>query len=417
MKYKSWFVIFGVIAVIIGCFGVFQRMTTGLINTNFGSIVPWGLWEAAYIYFIGLSAGSFLISSLVYVFGVERFEKIGRLSVFTAIVTLVCALMSIWVGLGHMFRVWHVLVFPNFHSMMAVIIWLYSTYLTLLLAEFWLLMRVDFVRGRDLEGLRGTLCRLLALGSTDTSDDSAKKDRKIVKVLGTMGVPLAICFHGGVGALFGVVAARPFWHSGMFPILFLLGALVSGGALLVLISAIFQEGLKENKAIILELGKGVFALLLLDLLFQASEMIIAFKGGIPGHAAGFLTMMAGKTAFVYWVFHIGVGAVIPILIFITGLRNNAHWVAFACFCMVFGFLAVRFDIVVPGLSMEEVQGITHAFFSKRMTAYYMPSLMEWMVTIGIGGFGILLFSLGEVFLPLSHHLEVGNRAGYRMKRE
>ena len=88
--------------------------------------MPWGLWVAAYIYFIGLSAGSFLISSLVYVFNMKRFERIGRLAVFTAVVTLFLALLSIWADLGHMGRAWEVLVYANFKSPMAWMIWLYS---------------------------------------------------------------------------------------------------------------------------------------------------------------------------------------------------------------------------------------------------------------------------------------------------
>lgn len=35
-------------------------------------------------------------------------------------------------------------------------------------------------------------------------------DMKVLRILGTIGVPLAVAFHGSVGALFGVVGARPY---------------------------------------------------------------------------------------------------------------------------------------------------------------------------------------------------------------
>ena len=406
MSLKTLFWIGGIGALLIGSIGVVDRLSTGHVHANYGSIVTWGLWVALYIYFIGLSAGSFLISSLVYVFGVKKFKGIGRLSVFTAIVTLLCALLAIWFDLGHLDRAWHVMAYPNFHSPMAWMIFLYSTYMLLLFVEFWVLMRRDLVAGKKLGGLRGFACRVLALWSTDTSEASSRRDLKIVKVLATAGVPLAICFHCGVGALFGVVAARPYWHSGMFPILFLLGALVSGGALLILASAVFQEAIKAHGETIVALGRLVFALLLLDVLFQMSEMLVTFYGGMPGHIAGYETMIGGPLAWVFWVFQFGIGMIVPVTILASPLHRNPRWVAGAALAMVLGFLAVRLIIVIPGLSMEEVYGLTHAIYSPRITTWYLPSVMEWLVTFAITGFGLVLFGLGEIFLPLSHHLDV-----------
>src|SRR5712691_12007505 len=96
---KRLFWVAGVTLFGVGLVGWYDRLTQGLLNVNFSSVVPWGLWVAAYIYFIGLSAGSFLISSLVYVFNVKRFERVGRLAVFTALVTLFLALLMVWAGL------------------------------------------------------------------------------------------------------------------------------------------------------------------------------------------------------------------------------------------------------------------------------------------------------------------------------
>lgn len=93
-------------------------------------------------------------------------------------------------------------------------------------------------------------------------------------------------FYGGVGALFGTVTARPHWDSGLFPILFLLSALVSGEALLAGVAAVFQDGVRRHRQTILDLGRLVMALLALDVLFQVSKFRIAFRGGLPEHTAG-----------------------------------------------------------------------------------------------------------------------------------
>ena len=107
------------IAAVIGLHGLWLRFTTGHLAAGYTSYVPWGLWVAGYIYFIGLSAGAFLLSSLVYVFGVRRLELIARLTLATAAITLALALITIWFDLGHAARFWETFTRPQFHSMMA----------------------------------------------------------------------------------------------------------------------------------------------------------------------------------------------------------------------------------------------------------------------------------------------------------
>jgi protein NrfD len=396
---KRLFWISGVVLLGVGLVGWYDRLAHGHLNANYGSVVPWGLWVAAYIYFIGLSAGSFLISSLVYVFNMKRFERIGRLAVFTAVVTLFLALLSIWVDLGHMGRAWKVIVYANFKSPMAWMIWLYSAYLLLLVVELWFLLRADLVAGLGAPGLKGAAYRMLSLGSRDGSEGAATRDRRVVRILATIGVPVAIMFHGGVGALFGVVAARPHWHSGMFPILFLLSALVSGGALLTVIAAIFQDGWRQNRDTVLALGRMVLGLLLLDILFQISEMLVATYGGVPGHIAGLKLVIGGPFWWVFWGWQLALGTLIPVLLLAGPTRKDPRWVTLAGLLIAVGFLGVRLNIVIPGLAAEEIRGLSRAFASARMTTHYVPSLSEWLVTLGVVGLGLLLFGFGEFLLP------------------
>lgn len=397
---KKAFWIVGTLLFVVGSYGWFLRFAEGQVRANFGNIVTWGLWVAAYIYFVGLSAGSFLVSSLVYVFNFKKFERIGKLAVFTALVTLLMALLSIWSDLGQMLRAWHVIIYPNFKSPEAVVVYLYSTYMMLLLTETYFLMRYDFVTGANNTTMKGKIYRFLSLGSKDTSENSRIRDRKIVKILATAGIPLAILFHGGTGALFGIVAARPHWHSGLFPILFLLSALVSGGALLTFIALIFQQGWSKNKEVVVELGKMVLALLLLDVLFQISEFLIAYRGGIPGHTAGLDLVISGPYPWVFWVWQGVIGTVTPILLLtLPKTRKSPGWVALAGFLIAAGIFGLRLNIVIPGLAVEQIHGLTAAIFSHRATLNYFPSFFEWSLTFGVVGLGMLLFGFAEYFLP------------------
>ncbi|MDH5295117.1 MAG: polysulfide reductase NrfD, partial [Acidimicrobiia bacterium] len=211
-------------------------------------------------------------------------------------------------------------------------------------------------------------------------------------------------FHGGVGALFGVLASRPFWNSGMFPIIFLVSALASGGALLVVASAIFQQGWKAHRAMILDLGKIVLGLLLLDILFQISEALIGLYGSDPGFVASFELVVAGPYWYVFWFLQIGVGFVVPVILLATPFRRDPRAVILACGAVVIGFVGVRLNIVIPGLSPEEIRGITQSVTDPRMASSYFPSAWEWILSFGIGAVGLVLFALGDYFLPMTRHL-------------
>jgi molybdopterin-containing oxidoreductase family membrane subunit len=207
-------------------------------------------------------------------------------------------------------------------------------------------------------------------------------------------------FNGGVGMLFGVVASRPHWHSGLTPILFLLSAVVSGGALLMMIAAVFQSGARHTSAIVLALGRAVMGLLLVDLLFQLSELVIAFYGAVPEAVAGRRLVLAGPHWWIFWVWQLAFCTVIPLaLLLARRTRNDTRWVALAGLLITVGFLAVRFNMVIPGLAVEEIRGLSRAISSPRMTTLYVPSLTEWLLTLNIIGFGMLIFGLAEWFLP------------------
>lgn len=172
--------LFGVLAV-VGLATLIYRMGHGLSVTRLGSVVPWGLWVAFYIYFIGLSAGSFLLSTLVFVFKNKTLEPVGRLAVLQAFVCLLTGLVFILIDLGHWERFWHVIIYPQWNSVLAWEIWFYNFYIVLLLVELRLLMRHDLARWAEAAcGWRRFFYRTLSLGfrcPTTSAEEEACANR------------------------------------------------------------------------------------------------------------------------------------------------------------------------------------------------------------------------------------------------
>jgi molybdopterin-containing oxidoreductase family membrane subunit len=399
-------------ALVVGLVGVGQRLLTGHELANYSSSVPWGLWVSGYVYLIGLSAGAFLISSLIFVFGFQRLEPIGKLALFTALVSLLSALLAIWFDLGHMERFYRVYTDGNPVSMMAWMVWLYTAYSILLSVELWYAMRGDLVDLAFESSLRGRVASLLlgrfgdafgqrsVVGLADTAYDRTG-DMRVVRTLGAIGVPLAIAFHGGVGALFGVVGAREFWNAPLMPLLFIVGALLSGGGLLTFIVAFFwpDRGSDEHREMVVSLGQITLGLLAIYLIMVWAEYSITLYADIPGASRPLYQVLGGPYPWVFWVFQIGLGAIVPIALMLSRPRS-VPWVGTGAFLIAACFLATRLNIVIPGLVEPQLAGLDTAYQEARLSYDYFPSAMEWQVFLFVGTVAVGLFFAGFWTLPL-----------------
>ncbi|SMB99317.1 prokaryotic molybdopterin-containing oxidoreductase family, membrane subunit [Thermanaeromonas toyohensis ToBE] len=374
MKKVTWVTL--IVALILGGIGVYQRLSLGHGVAAYSSSIPWGLWVSVYIFFIGLSAGAFLFSTLVYVFQIKEIEPLGRLSLLTALATLIAALITIWLDLGHMERFWRVFVSPNFRSAMAWMVWLYTAYFLLLLLELWGALRTD--------GVGNTL---------------------MLKILGVIGIPLAIAFHGGVGTLFAVVEAKPYWNTPLFPLLFLVSALSSGSAFLTLVTCLLwpDKSSEEFKAAIKFLSKAVVGLLALDLLFELAEVMVGTYSTSPEHFLPYKFILAGQNWWIFWVVHLLFGALIPIVL-LTLPKASVNSITWATFLISLGFLAVRYNIVIPGLIVPPLPGLPSAYMEARLQYSYTPTLNEWLVTLFTLALASAILLLGQQYLPITRPL-------------
>ncbi|RMF15131.1 MAG: hypothetical protein D6761_08410 [Candidatus Dadabacteria bacterium] len=383
--YVLWIVI-----AAVGAWGLWQRAETGHRLANYGSYVPWGLWVAAYIFFIGLSAGAFLLSALVFGFGFNKLERLAPYALLTALATLFMALFSIFLDLGHPFRAVNVFLHPNFGSMMTWMVWLYTAYFILIIAESVLAFRP--LLANQQEGLRGMIAKLIGSANGYT-DEQRERDESRLKILGRLGIPLAISFHGGVGALFATVVARPYWHSALYPILFLTGALVSGGALMLAVALIFGDDMDPAGEAIQMLRKIVVGLLAFDLLLEWAEYSIPMWYNIGPEAALMKEVLFGHYWYVFWVFHFGLGAIIPLILFMRAPKSAPALITGGLLTAL-TYMAVRLNLVVPALIEPQLKGLENAYIRSRLVFEYFPSAMEWSVLAGITALGAALWYVG-----------------------
>ena len=396
-------ILFGLLLILtgIGMVALVQRLDQGLIVANFTSVLPWGLWISLYIYFIGLSAGSFLLSTLVYVFGVKRYEPVGRMALFQALGCLILGLVLILIDLGRPERFYRTLTNWDASSVLAWEILFYLAYIVILLVEIWILLRPDFLPRSKL---------LQRLHRPRESRALTQKEKNLVKVLAIIGIPVAIGVHGGTGMIFAVVKARPFWHTGLFPLIFLISAMVSGGALLTFLTAFFSKiEPGRRKEIVQSLAKLTASVLLLDLFVLLIEIIVVLYGDVPHHTHPYRLLLTGPYWWVFWCVQILGGSVVPLVI-IFGRRTKERmvWLGVATLLIFLGVIGVRLNIVIPAQQSTWFGGSPASYHFLKNPSGYFPSLNEWFSSLGILTLGVWGFWFGRKALPLESESSGGD---------
>ncbi|OGX23621.1 MAG: hypothetical protein A3J51_06800 [Omnitrophica WOR_2 bacterium RIFCSPHIGHO2_02_FULL_45_21] len=362
---KKLYKLFWGICFIFGGIGVLERLIVGKKLLNLGSYVTWGLWVSLYIYLVGISSGAYLFSSLISFLGLKYFEKLKRLCLLISLVALVSALLTIVLDLGHWERFWYVFVYPTPSSMMSWMVWLYSAYFLLVLLQIIYTFR-----------------------------DSEKK----AHILAMIGLPLAIAIPVCGGSLFGVIGARPYWHSAMFPIIFLFEALLSGMSLIALVSIIFGFTKQDDEGMFNILPRLILGLLIVNITLEAAILVVPLWGQVAYHIEAVKLVLFGPFWWVFWLVHIGMGSVIPLFLLLE--KPNLTKLSFASGLIALTFMSVRLNIVIPALAIPELKGLESAFIEKRLMFSYVPSFHEWQVSLFILSLAVGLFYLGIKFLPV-----------------
>lgn len=362
---RNMLIVLWAAAFLAGGYALILRFMEGHRPAAYGSYVVWGLGVAQYIYFVGISAGAFMLATVTYGFGVKRLEAVGRPALLVSAAGLVAGLLSIWTDLGHMGRAFLVLVRPNFSSMMTWMIWLYVAYAILL-------------------GLMGY---------------AIYKKSPRVKLLALIGIPLVVSFSGGVGALFATVAAKPLWNSSLYPVFFLVGALLSASGLLIALLALQAKQTPAVAESIATLSRILLGLLLVEMILEWAEYSVAlwYSGG--EHAA-VTEVLFGSYWWVFWGVHLLLGMVVPAGMLLLS-RGSRAVQALAGLLVVLSYLAVRLNIVIPGQITPELKGLEMAYVDPRLTFSYYPSLFEWGILLFCAAVAIGLLWLGYRFLPLT----------------
>lgn len=386
-----------VVGLLVGSWGVFEIMMYGKNATALGSYVTWGLWVAVYLFFLGLTAGAFLITILTYVFRVKIFAPVGPLSAFTVLVALTCEVITISFDLGHMFRTYRFLLTPSFTSMITWMVVFTNAMLVIYVLECYFLLRGNLVLWSKEPNRPGqSIYRFLAFGKKNYSDADRAADHRRVHTISLISLPVGLIFYGVNGAIFAILLNRPLWNGALTPLIFIVTALLSGGALITFLTYVFRI----DDKLVHYLGHVIRFLLAVFLLLEGFQFFVGYMTGVVAEITSLNIIAFGPYWWVFWVFHVFLGSFIPLYLLVRHQASPGA-VAWACFLIVITFIAVRLNMVIPDQAVYKLEGLEATFYHARLrTAEYFPNLTEWLVSVWVFSLGMLAFLLGSRWLPL-----------------
>ncbi|MBI4297706.1 MAG: polysulfide reductase NrfD [Chloroflexi bacterium] len=334
----------------------------------------WTLFIVLYPYITGLVAGAFIVSSLYHVFDIKALKPVARMSLITALAFLLVAPLTLLLHLGQPLRGIYIFITPQFRSAMAGFGFIWMFYLILVLAETWLVFRRDIVAYvKSTQGIKKAFYSALALGVYDLSERSLYIDKKLIKILAAAGIPSAALLHGYVGFIFGAIKANPWWSSPLMPLIFLLSAIVSGIALLIVIYVVISKIRKQpvDHACVDTMVQWLAGFLVVDLAFEGLEVIsMLYESEDSWEIISLLITQKLRVSFL--MVQLGFGSLLPLIVLLAAhsvrLRAGTRTaISFGgAFMILMGVLAMRWNVVIGG-----------QLFSKSLAGLlsYTPPLM------------------------------------------
>ncbi len=369
--YRYAMLLFAVFAV-AGLVSTLVVMQKGIWITGMTNRVPWGLQIVMAVYYIGLSAGSLVISGLYGVFGKQEYKPFARIAVWIAMLFLIAGLLSILTDQGRMDRVFvQPFVHFNLQSMFSINPILYSGHILICVIYLWALFT---------------------------------ERKKLTTIIATLAFGWAFCVHSGTGAIFGF-GARMLYESPLLPASFVAAAMASGTAfMIIMIVGLFKVTKRYlDDRLILWLGQFLAVCILVVVYFLFMEN--AYRAYVVElRPAAMYYLFEGVHSVLFWGGLILTGCFIPMFIlFRKKTGRQVKWIVIASSLVIFGILCERYVIVLPGLTHpQEILPAMHITQSvvQEGIANYSISLAEVLQAVGVFGVIGFLFLWGLKFFKL-----------------
>jgi Ni/Fe-hydrogenase subunit HybB-like protein len=389
------------LVALIGAFAYIQQLRKGLVVTNMGDYVSWGIYISNFVFFVAISLVGSLITAIFRLADVPWRTPLTRISEIIAVSAITFAALIIIVDMGRPERMLYLFLHGRLQSPIMWDVIVISTYFctSLLLLYITLLPDIKImIAAREKLGTPfAKFYRWLGSFWKGTPAQEKMRDKSITLICIVI-IPVAFCIHTVTSWLFATTY-RPGWDSTNFGAYFISGAFLVGAGAVVVAMFVFRWAYHLEKYItelhFEKMGRVVVLLALIYLYFNVNEYLVpAFKMKKP-EEAHLSELFAGQYAPMFW-FAILVGMIIPTIMLLFKKGRKPLPMFIAGIMVVVGAWFKRYLIVTPTLlhpflPMNDVPASYH---------HYFPSWEEWAIAMGSLAGALLIITFFARVYPI-----------------
>lgn len=373
------------------------QLIAGIGVTALNDEVFWGIYTVDLVAFIGFSYGGALVSAILRLTGAGWRGPITRIAEGSALVTLAIGALFPVIHLGHPERIWEFFTQPQLNSPLLWDMIAILTYLLVTVFLFSIPLIPDLaIAESSVTGWRRRLYRSVSRNWLASPEQERVLDRAIT-ILAILVIPVAVMVHTVLSYAFSLTS-RPGWFSTIFGPYFVVAAIYSGVAVVVL-AAVFYRKIYRLEQWIEERSLRYLSYLMVALgvlygYFTFTEITTEGYVGEESSANVLFSILLRDYAVPFWIF-IVLGLVLPILLVAWPRTRTAPGMGFASGLVILGMFLKRYLIVVPPLTQPLIGSDAGSYF---------PGFVEMLITGGAAaGMVLLLIGLFRVFPVLAIH--------------
>src|SRR5574342_204718 len=331
-----------------GTFAYAHQVRSGLGVTGLNTPEYWGIYIICFVFFIGISHAGTLISAILRICNAEWRRAITRSAEFITVLVIAFGAVQPILDLGRPDRVLYVLLHGQVWSPLLWDVCSIGLYFTASSVYLYVPMIPDLALIRDLKIRPTWLYWFLAIGYHDTPR-ARRILQRIIAVLAVAVIPIAVSVHTVIAWIFALTL-RPMWHSAIFGPYFVIGAIFSGIAALIIAMAILRR-VYHLEAYFKDIHFNHMGLLLLVMAilwfyFTFAEHLTVWYGGEEAELATLYSKLNGAFAVPFWLM-VACCFFIPFALMARAATRKVTGTVVASVAVVIGMWLERFNIVVP----------------------------------------------------------------------
>ena len=350
--------------VMMGAISWGSQIYWGLGMTGLNRPIYWGLFLVNTVYFIGIGHAGTFISAALRVLKVEWRRPISRAAETVTLFGLSIAALSILMHLGRVWKFYWLLPYPNqrqlWPNFRSPLMWDFMAILTYFTGStmfLYLGMLPDLAMARDhTQGWRHRLYSVLSLGWRGTEKEWAFHKTSL-DIFSYVIIPVMFSVHTIVSWDFAM-AIQPGWNSTIFGPYFILGALFSGVAAVIIILAIVRKAMHLEYFLRDEHFDGMAKFLLILSFawgyFYFNDYIVPWYNGEPVMKVIFDQFKRGWVAPLWFLMLFGNLILPAATLWSRRVRRNTAALVIVCILVQVGMYLERYLIVAVFLGYNEL---------------------------------------------------------------